>query len=192
MGRTARSVWILRFFATATLAAFAAHAHANATAEGVALNVNAGCTAGDLDITLTTVGATRESWRATNVAGTTLVQGEAPTGLSNFSGTFTGFKVGPTGFLVAQPLNTLIGSYAYVGETPPSAANTAEFFIYYSCTTRQVLLSCFGPYGTCPQTAQQAEALIARQLPGLGEWALPLTALLVATAGGFALRRRRT
>ena len=192
MGRTAQSGWFIRLFAALLLATAAAHAHAAATAQGVALSATAGRTAGDLDITLMTAGATREKWLATNLAGATLVEGEQATGLSNFpNGTFAGFKVGPAGFNVAQPANTLIGSYAYVGETPPAAANTAEFFVYYSCTSRQVLLACFGPYGTCPQTAQQAAALLAPQIPALGKWALPLTLMLVAAAGGLALRRRR-
>jgi hypothetical protein len=190
MGRTAQSGWIKRLFAAVLFATAAVHAHAAATAEAVALGANAGCTAGDLNITLTTSGAEGESWLATNLAGATLVQGAAATGLQNFSGVFNGFKVGPTGFVVAQPPNTLIGSYAYVGGTPPAPANTAEFFVYYSCTSRKVLLSCFGPYGTCPQTAQQAAAVLARQIPALGKWALPLTLTLVAAAGGLALRRR--
>ena len=100
------------------------HADAAATAQGVALNTSADCSHGDLDLTLSTAGANRESWVATNPAGATLVQGEGATGLANFSGTFPDFRIGPTGFLVAQPANTLIGSYAYVGETPPSASVT--------------------------------------------------------------------
>ena len=59
-------------------------------------------------------------------------------------------------FLPSQPADTLIGSYAYVGETPPDATNTAEFFVFYNCSTREIIQSCFGPYGSCPQTAQQA------------------------------------
>jgi hypothetical protein len=187
MGRTAQSARIIRIFAVSILAVAAVHAHAAATAEGVALNVNAGCSAGDLDITLTTSGANRESWLATNLAGATLAQDEQATGLPNFSGT-SPFQIT---FFVAQPPNTLIGAYAYVGDTPPAAANTAEFFVYYNCTSRQVLLACFGPHGSCPQTAQQAAALLAPEIPSLGEWGLPLTVFLVAAAGGLALRRRR-
>ena len=136
---------------------------AAATAQGVALNASAGCSNGNLDITLTTVGANREAWRATNLAGSTLSQGEDPAGLPNFSGTFTGFQIV---FSPSQPADTLVASYAYVGETPPDASNTAEFFVFYNCTTREVLLSCFGPYGTCPQTAQQALAALLAQGPG--------------------------
>jgi hypothetical protein len=196
MGRTAQSVWILRLFAAVLFATAAVHAHAAAFAEGVALSASAGCTAGDLAITLTTSGASSESWFATNLAGTTLVQGGGGTSLMNISATFDSFKVGPIGFVVSQPPNTLIGSYAWVGAAQPTASNTAEFFVYYNCgnppqVAPQVLLRCFGPYGTCPQTAPQAAAQLARGVPALGKWALPLTLMLVAAAGGLALRRRR-
>jgi hypothetical protein len=192
MGRTARSAWIIRLFAFALGLAAPMHADAAATAQGVALNTSADCSHGDLDLTLSTAGANRESWLATNPAGATLVQGEGATGLANFSGTFPDFRIGPTGFLVAQPANTLIGSYAYVGETPPSASNTAEFFVYYNCTTRQVLYSCFGAYGSCPQTAQSAAVLTASTVPTLEPLAVALTVLVLAAAGGLALRRHRT
>ena len=191
MVRYAQSAWIIRLFALALGAAAPLHAHASATAQGVALNASADCSRGDLDLTLTTVGANRESWQATNLAGATLVQGEGATGLSNFSGTYTGFLIGPTGFVVGQPANTLIGTYAYVGETPPDPTNTAEFFVYYNCSTRAVIYSCFGAYGSCPKTAQLAAVLGAPRVPALGPWGLPLTFLLLAGAGAFALRRRR-
>jgi len=196
MGRTARSAWIIRLLVLALGAAIPWHAEAAASAQGVALNANADCSRGDLDLTLSTAGANRESWLATNAGGATLVQGEAATLLGNFSGTFTGFRIGPAGFLVTQPASTLISSYAYVGETPPSAANTAEFLVYYNCTTREVLYSCFGAYGSCPQTAQavqaaQAAASGTSSVPTSGPLALTLTALLVAAAGAFALSRQR-
>ena len=192
MGRYARSAWIIRLFTFAFIIAVSWHARAAATAEGVALDANADCSRGDLDITLTTAGADRESWLATNASGATLVQGEGATSLGNFSGTFSDFRIGPTGFLVTQPANTLIGSYAYVGETPPSASNTAEFFVYYNCTTRKVLYSCSGPYGSCPQTAQAAAVLAVSSIPTFGPGALTLTALIVGAAGGLTLVRRQT
>jgi hypothetical protein len=77
-----------------------------------------------------------------------------------------------------------------VGDTPPDAVNSAEFFVFYDCTSQQVLLSCFGPYGTCPQTAQQALAALAPKVPALGPVALVLMALLVAAAGARSLSRR--
>lgn len=190
MGRSARSAWILRVFAFALAIAASWHAEGAATAEAVALDANADCSRGDLDITLTTAGANRESWLATNAAGATLVQGEGATSLGNFNGPFNGFRIGPSGFLVTQPPNTLIGSYAYVGETPPSASNTAEFFVYYSCTTRKVLYSCFGPYGTCPQTAKAASVLVATKVPTLELTALALMTLIVAATGAIAYSRR--
>jgi hypothetical protein len=129
-------------------------------------------------------GANRESFLATNAAGATLVQGEGATGLGNFSGTFGPFRIGLTGSKAVQPDNTLIGSYAYVGETPPSASNTAEFFVYYNCTAKQVLFSCFGAYGSCPQTAQSAAVLTTSSVPALGPLALALTTLILGAAGG--------
>lgn len=192
MGRHAQSAWIIRVFAAllavASLALTPTLAFAMATAQGVALNAGAGCGNGNLDLTLTTVGANREGWRATNLAGSTLSQGEgAATGLSTFSGTFTGFQLV---FSPSQPADTQVASYAYVGETPPDASNTAEFFVFYDCTNRAVLLSCFGPYGSCPQTAQQALAALSPKVPTQGALALLVTIVLVAGAGGRALYRR--
>lgn len=187
MGGLAQSAWIIRLFVVLLAAASPALALAAATAQGVALNASAGCSNGNLDITLTTVGANREAWRATNLAGATFSQGEGPAGLANFSGTFTGFQVP---FSPTQPADTLVASYAYVGETPPSAGNTAEFLIFYNCTTRAVLLTCFGPYGTCPQTAPEALAALVPKIPTQGPLALTLTALLVAAAGVRVLYRR--
>ena len=190
MGRSARSAWIIRVFAFALAVAAPWGAHATATAEGVALGAAADCSSGYLDITLATAGATSEFWLATNSAGATLGINGRPTNLGNFSsGTFNGFQVGP--FLSIQPADTLIGSYAWVGESPPGASTTAEFFAYYNCTTRSVLYSCFGPYGTCPQTAQQAAAaLVPPGVPASGPFALTLTALILAAVGGVRLSRR--
>ena len=108
------------------------HRHAGdrraaANALAVALNVNAGCSNADLDLTLTTVGAIREIGQATNLAGATLYTFEQATVLGTFSGTYTGYTISP--LAPAQPAATLIGSYAYVGTTPPTAATTAEFFV---------------------------------------------------------------
>jgi hypothetical protein len=186
MGRLARSAWIIRIFAIVLGAAWPALASAAVTALDVTLGASAGCSNGRIDITLTNNGGTRESWRATNLAGTTLVQGEGPTGCP--SGTSTGFF--PQVFVPSQPADTLIGSYAYVGETPPDASNTAEFFVYYNCSTREVIRSCFGPYGTCPQTAQEAAQSNALSIPTLDALALALLALLVAGLGVRARARR--
>ncbi|HYR00079.1 MAG TPA: hypothetical protein VET86_08555 [Casimicrobiaceae bacterium] len=162
-------------------------ARAAATAQGVALNAAASCTNADLDLTLTTVGALRESGLATNLAGQTLASFEQATPfLGTFSGTFVDYQISP--LAPPQPANTLIGSYAYVGTTPPTSGTTAEFFVLYNCSTRQIVLSCYGPYGTCPQTAAQAKATIP--IPALGLEGLALAALLLAASGLAALRRR--
>jgi hypothetical protein len=186
MGRRARSAWIIPIFAAVLAVAAPDRALASATAQSVTLDASAGCSNGRIDITLTTVGALRESWRATNLAGTTLTQGEGPTGFG--TGSFSGFF--PQVFSPSQPAGTLIGSYAYVGTTPPDPLSTAEFFVFYDCTSLQVIQSCYGPYGTCPQTAQEAAAALAPRIPTLGAVTLTLLAALVAAAGGLALRRQ--
>ncbi len=150
---------------------------AAATAQGVALNAGANCDYAALDITLTTVGATREYGLVTNEAGDVLEEFEQGTGIPNFSGTFVNY-----GILLSpsQPAGTIIGSYAYIGETPPSAADTAEFFVLYECSdsgANDVLYACYGPYGTCPQTAQEALSLI----PGC-DVLLPIPATAVGGA----------
>jgi hypothetical protein len=188
MGRLAQSAWIICVFVVLASALLPGAASASAVAQGVALNAGAGCNNGNLDITLTTVGAQREGWRATDLAGSTISQGEnLVVGLANFSGTFVGFQIV---FSPAQAAGSRVASYAYVGATPPSAGDTAEFFVLYDCSTRQVLLSCYGPYGSCPQTAQQGLAALLPKVPAQGPLALLLTTALVGAAGCFALSRR--
>ena len=190
MGRRARRTSIFRVFALigalAVAACLPAQARAAATAMGVALSATAGCTAADLNLTLTTVGATLESWQATTQSGTIGTGSQPPPNLANFSGTYVGFSIPLS---PQQPPNTLIGAYAFVGTGPSDPVNTAEFFVYYSCTTRQVLLSCYGHYGTCPQTAQQAVVALAPHIPTLETWGLVATMLIVGVSGGLALRR---
>lgn len=193
MGRSARSACIIRLFALVSAIAVPWHAEATATAGGVALDAKADCSSAYLDITLSTAGATTEYWHATNSAGGDLGNsGKKATNLHDFVGTFSEFQVGDFG--VTQPAGTLIGAYAWVGDDSPAASTTAEFFVYYNCTTREVLYSCFGAYGSCPATAQAAAGLAVPTIPSiptLGPVALALTALVAAAAGGLALSRRR-
>ncbi len=184
--RNAASLLLIGLFALVPGAARAA-----ATAQGVALNAAASCTNADLDLTLTTVGAQRELGLATNLSGQTLASFEQATPfLGTFSGTFVDFKIpDPSTPMPPQPANTLIGTYAYVGTTPPTAGTTAEFFVLYNCSTRQVLLSCYGAYGTCPQTAAAAKATIP--IPALGAEGLALAMLALAASGLAVLRRQR-
>ena len=187
MGRLAQSAWIISVFAVLASALLPGAAAATAVAQGVALNAAAGCSNGNLDITLTTVGAQREGWRATDLAGSTISQGENATTLANFSGTFTGFQIV---FSPTQAAGSQVASYAYVGGTPPSGHDTAGICECDHYARRRVLVAWGGPYGTCPQTAQQALALIGPKVPTQGPLALLVTAALVAAAGGYVLHRR--
>jgi len=189
MGRHAQGAWIIRVFAIVLATMSPAPSLAAVTADAVGFAGGDGCSNGRIVVTLTNSGAMRESWRATNLAGATLTQGEGPSGFA--SGTSTGSF--PQLFVTSQPVNTLIASYAYVGETPPDATSTAEFVVFYKCSlpVAEILLTCFGPYGTCPQTAQEAMARLSLpRIPALGPLTLVLMAVLVAGVGGLALARR--
>ncbi len=148
---------------------FSTSSWAAATAQGVALNTGANCGDASLDLSLTSVNAHREYGLVTLFDGTVLLEFEDDTALHDFNGTYVGYGMG---FSPAQPPGTVIGSYAYVGETPSNASDTAEFFILYNCSTRQVLYECFGPYGVCPQRANNfTEGTIGTELVLLGSLA---------------------
>jgi len=123
-------------------------------AQGVSLNESANCNGeASLDITFTAVNPHREFGQTSLRSGTITGSFEQDTGFQNYSGTFFHYGIY---FDPPQPADTLIGSYAYVGETPPGLTDTLEFFILFNCTNRHILFSCYGSYGTCPQTADQS------------------------------------
>src|SRR5678816_2262815 len=117
MGRAAQSAWIICVFAVLASTLQPGAAAANAVAQGVALNPAAGCSNGNLDITLTTIGAQREGWRATTLAGSTISQGEVPTGLVTFSGTFVGFQIV---FSPAQAADSQVASLSLIHISEPT------------------------------------------------------------------------
>ena len=59
----------------------------------------------------------------------------------------------------------------------------------YNCTTKRVLYSCTGSYGSCPTTALEGIAKIAESIPATSP--APLAALLLTlfATGALALRR---
>ena len=151
-----------------------AQAIAAATAQGVALNSGANCTNNaDLDVTFVATTVDREFGLTSLTDGTVLDTFEQSSGFTGFSGTFVGYGQPIT----PQPANTQIGSYAYIGFTPPDA-QTAEFFILYDCTTQQVLYSCFGQYPGCPQTADQVP-----QVPATPRAAMLVLVVLLTLIG---------
>jgi hypothetical protein len=114
----------------------------------VSLDPSSSCTQGRLQITVNLdVSRSREYGIATTSGGTVLVQFEHASGPgTTYSG---GFNYGT--YSAAQPAGTLIGLYGYLGQTPPSSSNTAEFFLAYDCSTLAVVKSCAGAYGSCPR-----------------------------------------
>ena len=68
--------------------------------------------------------------------------------------------------------------------------NTAEFFVLYNCTTRQVLYRCTGNLGSCPTTAAQGLARISEPIPVTSPATLAALLLTLIGTGAFLLRRR--
>lgn len=155
MLKTLRVLIVVAFIAVIPLSFEASPVHAAATAQGVELNEYADCSSNaDLDITFTAGTITRELGWITNETKT-LGYFEQSSSFSGFSGTFVGYG---QPINTPQPEGTLIGSYAYVGDTPPDT-DTAEFFIAYECSDTPgenvVVYTCYGEYGKCPQTIQE-------------------------------------
>lgn len=122
-------------------------------ATGVALSAYSDCSSpAGLDISMNTdATVNREGGIVTTGAGNTLMSFDQGSGFANFSGTFTGYNFSSPAWTV--PAGTVVGLYAYVGSLPYSAATTIEWFIAYQCDTQQIVFSCVGSYGTCPQNA---------------------------------------
>jgi hypothetical protein len=149
---------IVRLAASAALAlgaiaatALPASANSVITATSVSLNSAANCSVAHLDIGMEAGTVTHEAGFVTGIDGLldSFIQSSS---FSGFSGTFSTYGMP----MPDQPDRTIIGSYAWIGTNPPSAANTAEWFVLYLCDpagNNEVLDTCYGDYGTCPQTA---------------------------------------
>jgi len=132
-----------------------------------------------------TTNPVREFGRITNDSGVTIGSYDKSSALSG--GTFSGVWLQP--ITLPQPPNTLIGSYGGAGDNPPTTTGTNEFFVLYNCTTRRVLYSCTGAYGTCPTTALAGIAKIAESIPATSPASLVALLLALAAIGAAALRR---
>jgi len=133
-----------------------------------------------------TTAPVREFGRITNAGGVTIGSFERASPLTG--GSFSGSWRQDIG--LPQAPNSLIGTYGGAGDSPPTATGTAEFFVLYNCTTRQVIYSCTGSYGTCPTTALAAIARNAESIPATSPAALAALLLGLLTTGAFLLRRR--
>ncbi len=128
---------------------------AASSATGVTLSGFSGCTSpAGLDISMNTdATVTRETGIVTDDTGAVLMSFDQSSGFANFSGTYTGYNFASPAWSV--PAGTVVGLYASIGSLPYSASNTIEFFVAYRCDTQQIVASCFGAYGSCPQSAAQ-------------------------------------
>jgi hypothetical protein len=132
-----------------------------------------------------TANPVREFGRITNDSGVTIGSYEKSSTLSG--GSFNGIWLQP--ITLPQTPNTLIGSYGGAGDNPPTAAGTQEFFVLYNCTTRRVLFTCAGAYGTCPTTALAGIARIAESIPATSPASLVALLLALFATGAVAMRR---
>ena len=135
MGRPAQSAWIIRVFA-ALLGGDVARARAwrrRRPRASRSTRARAAATAISTSRSPPSARTARVGARPTS-PGSTLVPRRRPGRVSRTSAARSpGFQLV---FSPSQPAGTQVASYAYVGETPPDAANTAEFFVFYNCTTR--------------------------------------------------------
>lgn len=154
--RVASSIAITAVLVASGVIATPAAAAETVTAEGVALSADASCSNANLDLTFTSSDVDREAGKSSIVDGSEFSVFEQDSGLDDFdSETYFGYGIG----LAPQPTGTVVGSYAYLGDTPPTAAGTAEFFVLYRCydlEPNSVLFTCFGDFGSCPSTAREA------------------------------------
>ena len=155
----------------------------------VSLAPSADCqTAADVQWSFTyTVNPAREFGTLTTLNGTVIGSYTRPSPLTG--GSFSGTWQQPMTLL--QPPNTLIGSYGGAGDNPATAANTAEFFVLYNCTTRQVIYRCSGNLGSCPTTAAQGLARVTEAIPATSDQTIAATLAALLATGAFALYRRR-
>jgi len=136
-----------------------ASAATNITATFVALGEGADCSYGTLDVGFQSTVVDTQHGMATNPAGDVLGSFTLPmAGYDDFDGVIEDYGIPfPAN---EQPEGTIIGSYAAVGTDPFSSDSAAEWFVLYRCSDApggsEVLFTCYGDYGTCPQTAAEA------------------------------------
>jgi hypothetical protein len=138
-------------------------------AEAIALSQTATCSFGDVEITYSANGISRQAAMFTSENGDVLDEFETAAYQPDYDGTefiLTDAAANRAGLPNPPPVpddGTVLGVYVTLGNTPPTAAN-AEFFLLYRCDSvrndrggaNEVLMTCVGDYGTCPQTAQEA------------------------------------
>jgi len=162
---------------------------ADSVSGAVSLAPTADCqTAADVQWSFTyTVNPAREFGTLTNAGGIVIGSYTRASPLSG--GSFNGTWQQP--MTLPQSPNTLIGSYGGAGDNPPTAANTAEFFVLYNCTTRQVLYVCSGNLGSCPTTAAQGIARITEAIPATSDGVIAASLAMLLATGAWFVRRRR-
>jgi hypothetical protein len=164
----------------AGLPGYAPASAASLSATGVALSGYSDCDSpAGLDISMVTdASPTRETGKVTTSEGDVLMTFDQATGFQNYNGTFSGYNFSSPPWSV--PAGTIVGLYASIGDPSPAPDNTIEWFVSYVCDTGVVVDSCFGDYGTCPQSAETVQPNPPADRPGPDMVPIPSTAVVGA------------
>jgi hypothetical protein len=155
-----------------------ARAASNVDSRAAVLSKTASCSTGDIDITYGGSGIERQTTTFTSAAGTLHHYDVAA-----FADTYDGVEYILSQTKAPPADGTLLAVYTTIGQSPPDATTTDEFFVAYTCdSTRNmsggsnvVVATCVGSYGTCPKSVQ--EYLAANAAPAAPPAAaLPLVA----------------
>jgi hypothetical protein len=167
------------------LGGFAVNAFAG-TVLSVGLAASASCSNADLQVSWQNAGD--PNWQfgsVTSQTGASLggfaVSGPRA-GVNNYTGTYSQLQT------VTQPPGSATGSYAFVanGSATPTPANAIEFSVIFNCTSKQILYSCSGAYGSCLKSAAGFNTAIPAMRPEL----MIAMAAIMALLGALYLRRR--
>jgi hypothetical protein len=169
----------------ALLSGFAVSAFAG-TALSVGLAPSASCSNADLQVSWLNAGD--PNWQYGIVTSQTgaVLGGFGPsgprTGVNNYTGSYGQVQT------VTQPPGSITGSYAWVanGTSTPTPSNALEFSVVFNCSTKAILYSCYGAYGTCLKSAAGFNASVPTLRPEL----LVAMAALLALLGAYFFRRR--
>jgi hypothetical protein len=156
------------------------------TALSVGLNASASCSNADLQVSWINAGDPNWQFGQDTDQTGAIIGGFGPsgprTGTNNYTGSYGQAQT------TTQPPGAITGSYAWVanGTSVPTPANAIEFSVIFNCTTKQILYSCFGAYGTCLKSASGFSTAVPAMRPEL----MVAMAAILALLGALYLRRR--
>lgn len=162
----------------------------------VSLAASSDCASAQLELNLTSATADTEAGLATTLDDLVLSTFKHPSTIAPIDG------VTPYSYPFAAPApdGTVIGLYGWLSEGEPTPETAGEWFVLYRCgdpsgpgAPSEVLQVCYGPLGSCPTTAPEAQAQLFNVIanPWLTHPGTPVTVTATdcfAPLAGVALR----